>query len=348
MKFKRNGSLNRITSHDVAELAGVSQSTVSRVLNTNKDNGFISKETADRVRAAANELGYSPNPIARALRGEKTNMIGLVVREIADPFFAGLIEIICSKARQLNYNVILGHVHSDPAEELNLVRILDSRQCDGIIFVGDLKNDQQVLQSYLSEKHPVVALCRGRMVNSLPTINCNNQAGIKQIIDYLVNLGHRRLTFIDGGWIGDIFERREVFLEYKNEFADGKQFNWLQAENNNPEGGYKAMRQLLKDTPRPTAVLASDDSMAIGVIKAVLEAGLRIPEDISVTGFDDIDFVKYITPSLTTVRQPIDAMANKAIDILFSQIEGKEDPRKSILIELEPDLVIRNSTGPVP
>lgn len=345
MGTNRNPLSRRVTSRDVAELAGVSQSTVSRVLSSNEDNGFISKDTADRVKAAANQLGYSPNPIARALRGEKTNLIGLVVREIADPFFAGLIEAISAEARKLGLNVVLGHVHSDPNEGLQLTRVLDSRQCDGVVFLGDLRDDRAVIQTIVREQHPVVALCRGKKDGDLPIVNCDNKVGIELLINYLVSNGHKQIAFVDGGWFGDIKERREVFLTYKKEYRMGENFKWIQAEENNFDGGYRAMQSLLGLSQKPTAVMAADDAMAIGILKAIHDGNFRVPEDISVTGFDDIPLARYTIPSLTTVRQPIEKMAMRALEIIMHQINFPDNQDKGIFELMAPELVIRNSTA---
>jgi DNA-binding LacI/PurR family transcriptional regulator len=348
MGKKANNSKRSITSKDVAALAGVSQSTVSRVLSLESDASLISAETAERVRVAAKQLGYRPNPIARALRGERTYLMGLVVREIADPFFAGMIEVLNAKARAINYNMILSHVHSDPDEGLQMARVLDSRQCDGVILLGDLRNDEQFIQTVLTDKQPMVALCRGSKVTSLPAVNCDNRKGMQTLIDYLLGLGHKRLAFIHGGWIGDIRERLDTFLEYRDKKLEDTSFSWFQAELNSVEGGYRAMKQLLEMVPRPTAVLASDDSMAIGVLRATHEAGLRVPQDISITGFDDIELAKYTVPALTTVRQPIDEMAEKAIELMIAQIQGQKIQEEVRFIEMEPQLIVRNSTKEPP
>src|SRR5271157_1277776 len=209
---KQSTRSSKVTSKDVAQLAGVSQSTVSRVLGQKGPSTFISDETAQRVREAAEKLVYSPNPIARALRGERTYILGLVVREISDPFFAEFIHTLSEQARKQSYHILLSHVHSDPTEGLEMVRVLDSRQCDGVIFLGDLRNDVDVMRSILSDKVPAVALCRGRKFTSIPTINCDNHLGINLIMDYLTSLGHLRIGFIDGGWLGDIRDRRDAFV----------------------------------------------------------------------------------------------------------------------------------------
>ena len=342
---RRRTKQSRITSKDVASLAGVSQSTVSRVLNP-KGDSIISEDTAQRVREAAQQLGYSPNPLARALRGDNTNLIGLAVREIGDPFFASLIEILNEQAKEQDYNVVLGHVHSDPSETLKLTRILDMRHVDGLIFIGDSRNDEMALQTVVQENLHAIALCRGRKAASIPTVNCDNEAGMYLLMDHLYDLGHRHMMFIDGGWVGDIRERRVAFLNYPNQ--EELSLNWIQSEVNDAGGGYRIMQEILKMVPRPSAVLAADDIMAIGALKAAHDAGLRVPDDISITGFDDITLGQFTCPALTTVHQPIDLISSKAIQLLVDLIEGQVTPEEEMLVEIMPELTIRESTGPAP
>lgn len=336
---------SRVTGKDVAQLAGVSQSTVSRVLNPKGDT-MISEETAERVREVAQQLGYSPNPLARALRGDNTNLIGLAVREIGDPFFASLIEILNEQAKEQDYNVVLGHADSDPRETLKLTRILDMRHVDGLLFIGDSRNDEQVLQVVERDNLHAIALCRGRRASSIPIVNCDNEAGMRLLMDYLYDLGHRQMMFIDGGWAGDSRERRIAFLNYQNQ--EELSLNWIQSVVNDANGGYQIMQEILKMVPRPTAVLAADDMMAIGALKAAHDAGLRVPEDISITGFDDITLGQFTHPALTTVRQPIDLMSSKAIQLLMDLIEGHVIPEEEMLVEIMPELMIRESAGPPP
>lgn len=347
MTHQKAKPTTRITSRDVAALAGVSQSTVSRVLGSGKSAGFISEETARRVREAAEQLGYSPHPIARALRGDRTNLIGLIVREIADPFFAHMIELISAEIRKLEMNMVLIYAHSDPNEVLAMTEILDVRQYDGMIFLGDLRNDESVLQSIRRNSVPAVALCRGRKSIPIPTINCDNAAGMEMLIEHVLSLGHRHLAFIDGGWYGDSLERRETFLAYKRTTNRDVTFHWVQAEANDYHGGYQAMQSLLDMVPRPTAVLSSDDSLAIGALKAATDAGIRVPADISLTGFDDIELSLFTSPSLTTVRQPLEGMVSKAVEIMMLQINGEAVPAEDEFITVKPELIVRGSTGSV-
>lgn len=331
-----------VTAQDIAELAKVSKSTVSRVLS-GAGVGMISEGTRERVRAATAQLGYSPDPIARALRGKPTHLIGLIVREIDDPFFARFISIISLQARELGYQLVLGNAHSDPSEALEVTSVFETRHCDGIIILGDLRGDEAGMARIQEDNQAVVALCAGSVKSSVPTINCDNRLGIRLLMTHLHDLGHRRFAFIDGGWLGDIQERKKAFLQYLPEHDLTLPPSWIQADTNDPSGGARAALRLLEAPERPTAIIASDDIMAIGVLKAIFEQGLRVPEDLSVVGFDDIEMARYVSPPLTTVRQPIDEMSRHALDLLFELVQ-RHTPRLPV-IAVPPELVVRGSTG---
>jgi DNA-binding LacI/PurR family transcriptional regulator len=346
-KNETERSTGRVTARDVAERVGVSPSTVSRVLNQQRSD-MISEETRQRVLKTAAQLGYTPDPIARALRGKKSNLLGLIVREIADPFFARFISELSVQARELNYHLVLGHAQSDPKEALTMTSVLDTRHTDGVIVLGDLKDDEAALHEMLEGKHAVVTVCRGPSPASLYTVNTDNYAGTCELLDHLYALGHRRFGFIDGGWLGDIRERREAFLSYIEQRRLTLRPEWFQAQSNNAEGGYRAMRTLIELGERPTAVFAADDIMAIGALKAVADAGLRVPDDFSVVGFDDIDLAQFLCPALTTMRQPIDAMSERVLSLMLELINDPQLHREQTLIRIPPLLVVRQSTGPAP
>ncbi len=336
-----------VTARDVAELVGVSPSTISRVLNNNASN-LISETTRQRVLAAAEQLGYTPDPIARALRGKKSNLLGLIVREIADPFFARFISELSVQARARSYHLVLGHAQSDPEEALTMTDVLDTRHTDGVIVLGDLKNDEATLQEMLVGKHAVVAVCRGPSPASLYTINTDNHAGTNGLLDHLFELGHRHFGFIDGGWLGDLRERREAFMTYIQERNLTVREGWFQTRSNNAEGGYQGMQALIELRERPTAVFVADDIMAIGALKAAADSGLHVPNDISVVGFDDIDLARFVCPALTTMRQPIDAMSERVLNLILQLINEPQRQQEETLIRIPPVLVVRQSTGPAP
>lgn len=337
----------RTTVADVAAAAGVSTSTVSRVLN-NVETPFISEKTSSLVRKVAEELGYTPNPLARALRLQRTNLLGLIVREIADPFFSEFIDSLSSQAQAEGYQVILGHAHSDPSEGLIMNDVLDARHADGLLILGDLRNDEPALQEMIRANPTVVALCRGSAPSVTPTINVDNRMGIRLLLDYLCDLGHRRFAWIDGGWLGDIRERQDAFLSEL--FARGLTIdpNWIRRTTNDAEGGYQAMTELLSLASVPTAVLASDDVMAIGALKAASVHGIHVPAEVSIAGFDDISIARFVTPALTTVRQPVEAMCKQALQVILGLIDQSLELDGQLLIQLPPELIIRDSTGPAP
>jgi LacI family repressor for deo operon, udp, cdd, tsx, nupC, and nupG len=335
------------SSHDVAKLAGVSQSTVSRVFSI-KSNNPISEKTRLRVIESANQLGYTPNPIAQALRGKQSHLLGLIVREIADPFFARLIAEFSTQARALNYHIVLGHAESDPDEALAMTTVLDTRHTDGVFILGDLHSDEDALLKMLEHNHAIIALCRGPSPATVCTVNTDNHLGTSLLLDHLVSLGHRDFGFIDGGWLGDIRERREAFIDYLREHNLPSRPEWIQPDANSAAGGYSAMLHMLSLKELPTAVYVSDDLMSIGVMKAISNRGLRIPEDISVVGFDNIDFTQYLTPGLTTICQPIDMICQKALQLMLSMIENPGIELKETIFRLPPELIIRSSSGPVP
>jgi LacI family transcriptional regulator len=229
-----------------------------------------------------------------------------------------------------------------------MVRALDSRQCDGVFLLGDLRDDQAIIQSLIDDGQPVVALCRGKRPATLHTVNCDNDAGIQLLVEHLRALGHKRIAFLDGGWIGDIRERLESFLRQGEAVADDSEFIWLRVQSQGWSGGHQAMRNLLALRPRPTAVMASDDSMAIGALRAASEAGLHVPHDLSITGFDDISLAAFTVPALTTVGQPLEAMAAEAVKMLLEQVAGHERSSAARYARITPSLIVRESTGPCP
>lgn len=333
-----------VTAQDVADLAGVSPSTVSRVLN-DSDGGFISEKTRARVRAAAAQLGYSPNPIARALRGQKSHLIGVIVRDIADPFFARMISELSTSARALGYRIVLGHAQNDSDTALTLGDLLDIRQTDGVIVLGNLRDDDSSLEELFRKSDKVVTLCRTPA--SGYAVGIDNRAGVQALMDHLWGLGHRRIAFIDAGWQGDISERREAYLTYLHDRGVDALPSWIVREVNTPAGGYRAMHTLMAAPQHPTAVFASDDMVATGALKAALMSGLRVPQDVSIVGFDDIDLAQYLTPALTTMRQPTDVLSHEALSLLLALI-AQDDTGEEVALYIEPELIVRQSSGPAP
>jgi DNA-binding LacI/PurR family transcriptional regulator len=337
-----------VTMRDIAEATGLSQSTVSRVLNGAPTVVPISEETRERVLAAAKELQYRPNPLARGLRGASTMLLGLIVREITDPFFAGAIEAVTVEAAQRGYNVVLGAAHARADEAIALWGVLEARHCDGILLLGDMRDQPRLVADLAGASVPVVALWQGSEPSEVASVGVDNAAGIHAVLDHLVELGHSRIAFVGGLGLGDIKERHDAFVQHATGLGITLPEGYALSGSNDPAAGVAALHRLADGPDPPTAVVASTDVLATGVLRGAAERGLRVPEDISVTGFDDIPQVAYTVPALTTVRMPVNEMVRTAVHLVLDPPSAAAahigDPPPVV----RPSLVVRESTGPAP
>lgn len=344
-------SSNRVTIRDVAEQSGVSQSTVSRVLNSRDTQIPISQETRQRVQRVAEELGYRPHPGARSLSGRGTGLIGIITREINDPFFAELIDVISNVAKEEGYDLVLGNAKREPENALALRdRMLDPRHCDGLLLCGDLREsaeDHTFLDS-MGRDHRLVSVARGsqHLVKNTPSVDVDNRKGTLLALEHLAKLGHRRIACLNVGRVGDLWERLEAYRDFMQERFGGVPEEYVQPTKNSHKGGYKATECLLSLPTPPTALFAMDDTMAIGAIGAAVDMGWAVPADLSIIGFDDMEVAAYVRPAITTVRQPIKVLGRKAVELLLTMIEAEElcDPCPRLV--LEPELVVRESSAP--
>lgn len=345
------------TMQDVAVATGVSRSTVSRILSNAPLQVPVSQETRERVLAAARELDYRPNPLARALRGAPTMLLGAIVRDITDPFFAGAIEAISSAARARGYNIVLGLAHARATEAQELAAVLEARQVDGILVLGDMGDQPRLLADLAESDVPVVAMWQGTTLDLIPGVQVDNGLGIRTAMDHLLGLGHRRIAFIGGRLLGDIRERQAAYIEAAPAILGQIPAGYVQHAPNTPEGGEAALGALLRISPRPTAIVVSTDTLAIGVLRAALLRGIRVPQELSVIGFDDIAMASVTVPSLTTVRMPIAQMAAEAIDLLVGSASGhgggvadgaSPTKERAIVRVFPPSLVVRGSTAAPP
>ena len=336
------------TMRDIAREAGVSQSTVSRVLNDAPTRVPIAAETRERVTLAARRLGYRPNPLARGLRGAPTMLLGAVVRDITDPFFAGAIEALSVEAMARGYNVVLGHAHSRADEALALTAVLETRHCDAIVLLGDVQDQPRLLGDLGDSLVPVVALWQGSSALGVPTIDVDNEAGVRMAVDHVAGLGHTRIAFVSGRPLGDIREREAAFIEFMTERFGGVPDGYLQHVSNTPAGGATAVEVLLRLAEPPTAIVASTDTLAFGVLHAAHALGRRVPDDLSVVGFDDILLASHTVPALTTLRMPSQVIVGEGLDIAIelSRNPGHR-PERSVKV-IPPELIVRQSTAPPP
>ena len=331
-----------ITMRDVAEATGVSQSTVSRVLTGAATTVPIAPKTRERVLDAAKRLGYRPNPLARGLRGARTMLLGVIVREITDPFFAGAIEAVSIEASRRGYNVVLGHAHGHAEEAIALWGVLEARHCDAIVLLGDMRDQPRLIEDLHGASIPIVALWQGSRSADIPSVDVDNREGMLAILRHLAGLGHRRIAFIGGRRLGDIRDREDAFREF---MADHPEDASVEYASNDLEGGADALGRLLDQPQPPTAVAASTDVLALGALHRAYTRGLRVPDDISVTGFDDIPFAAAAIPALTTMRMPVREMVATGLRMVFDEPDDESagGPPHPLLI---PTLVHRGSTGP--
>ncbi|ONN27498.1 LacI family transcriptional regulator [Thermosipho affectus] len=318
---------------EVAKKAGVSISTVSRVLN---NSAPVSEELEKRVKKAIEELGYYPSSIAKGLRKGRTGTIGFILPDITNPFFANIVRGAEDYLRKKGYNLILCNSDQDRKQETELLKILISKHIDGLLFTGTGSSNPLLVEK-IRKGLKVVFLDRiFEEINSSYVI-VDNKIGMNLLLDYLIDVGHRNFIFINGN--KETFSakiRYEVFaerartekLEFKHYFTE---FSY--------DAGYKKAKRL---KGLPDVILCGNDLIAYGVIEALEEKGYKVPEDVSVTGFDDIPFSKHFKPPLTTVYQPMYEMGRKSAKLLLEIIEEKKVSNKGIV--LLPKLVIREST----
>jgi DNA-binding LacI/PurR family transcriptional regulator len=330
---------------DVAEAAGLSQSTVSRVLNGTPTLVPIAESTRERVLATAKELEYRPNPLARGLRGASTMLLGVIVREITDPFFAGAVEAVTAEAGQRGYNVVLGGAHARADEAIELWGVFEARHCDAILLLGDMRDQPRLIADLAGARVPVVALWQGSRPTDVASVSVDNRAGISAVLDHLAELGHRRIAFIGGHQLGDIKEREDAFTEYMAGLGEPVRDGYVMPVPNELAEGVTAFHRLVELAEPPTAVVAATDVLATGALHAAYQHGFDVPAEISVAGFDDIPSSAFTVPSLTTVRMPVQDMVETAVQMVLGPPEEVAPGSPPVV---RPSLVVRESTGPVP
>jgi len=348
----------RVTIRDVAEQAGVSQSTVSRVLSGTVTQIPISDKTRTRVHEVAESLGYRPHPGARALSGKSTGLLGVIVRELDDPFFANLTEVVSNVAKEKGYDLVLGNAKRDPKNALALRdRMLDLGYCDGILLCGDLREspeDEKYL-ARIGHNHQVVSVAcgRGLLAYDIPSIGVDNRKGTLLALSHLTDLGHQRIACLDAGRGGDLAERLLAYEQFMHDRfgrdrCGGVPEGYIRKSDNACGGGYEATMQLLTMEKPPTAIFAMDDMMAIGALGAAHDLGWEVPNRLSIIGFDDVESSAYIRPALTTIRQPMQQIGQQAVELLLDMIGGEVTADPLPRLFLEPSLIVRQSCGPAP
>jgi LacI family transcriptional regulator len=324
----------------VAEKAGVSTSTVSHVINNTR---LVSADVRDRVLAIIAETRYIPSAVARSLKNDKTHTIGMMVPNNSNPYFAELIQGIEDAAFRRSYNVILCNAYDDSKKQAAYLRVLLEKRIDGLILVASGADDE-LAQRLRTLSVPMVLVDREVAGVEADFIESNHETGGYLATDYLIGLGHTGIACVSGpADLPPSRDRVAGYLRALQQAGIGFRPEFLVHSDFTSEGGFRAFQQLLALKNPPTAIFASNDLMAIGGICAASEAHVRIPQQLSVIGYDDIALASYSTPRLTTIAQPKYEMGQLITRLLLERIAGAELPLRREM--LQTSLVERQSTA---
>jgi len=327
---------NRITSRDVAEHAGVSRTTVSLVLN-NVQGVQISPETRSRVIEAAQELGYVPNAAAQALASSRAQIIGLILTRnphhiSSDAFLNQILDGLITAAHEHSIRLLIDivEVHHQKKAYLELVR---AKRIDGLILSGPRFDDEALL--YLQQDHFPTVLMGQLPDTDFYSVDIDNFAAAQQAVEHLVKLGHKRIACITNAppSYTAAADRLDGYRERLKYYRIPYDEALVRYGDFNPESGYQQMKELLSIDEPPTAVFVASDVVAIGAKAAIVEQGLKIPQDIALVGFDDIPLARYLDPPLTTVRLPASQLATRASKMLIQIIQGNPPVEKQVLLD---------------
>jgi LacI family transcriptional regulator len=327
----------------VATEAGVHPSTVSRALNHHAES-TIRAETRQRVLAAADRLGYRPSALARSLRLQRTWTLGMLVPDITNPFFSSIIKGAEDAARERGYNLILCNSEDDPAREATYLRVLRERQVDGLLIASSQMADDTIDQ-LRAEAFPFVLVNRAAHGADDLTVLVDNHAAAHELVAYLAGLGHRRVGHVAGPQNTTTgAERRDGYRAAVLQYGLADEPGLLvEAEAFSEQAGSRALHAMLAGPARPTAVFGANDLIAIGMLQHLREIGVRVPQDLSIVGFNDIPLAGLLEPALTTVRVPQLGMGLAAAHLLIDRLEG--NPIGAVRVTLPTELIIRASSA---
>lgn len=330
------------TIYDVSELAGVSLATVSRVMNKNAN---VSDKTRQKVLSAMEQLGYRPSAIAKGLASSRSSSVGVLISELHGPFYGLMMSAIETELREFDIHAIIAAGHSDAGKEAESIEFLLSRRCDALILWVESVSDRYLVD-LAKRGTPIVVI--GRKVAGIARncVSLNNEEGGYLAARYLLEQGHRKMAYIAGPlWKHDVKERlsghKRALAEYKVNFNE----KLLYEGDYREEGGFRGMSHLLGLRNTFSAVICANDEMAAGAMTSARDAGLSIPEDLSIVGFDNLVYARYLYPKLTTVNYPVREMAQMAAHWVLKHVYGNR--RFTTTNTFAPALVARDSVKKV-
>ncbi|MDK2800917.1 MAG: LacI family transcriptional regulator, repressor for deo operon, udp, cdd, tsx, nupC, and nupG [Clostridiales bacterium] len=325
------------TIEEVAKAAGVSVATVSRVLN----NGQVSPKTRILVENAIRELNYEPNMLGRNLRRSESRMILTMIPNISNPFYSVIVEGIEDAARKNGYNILLCNTEADVEREKIYLDLLKQKLADGIITM-EPAIDIDVLKE-VGKRYPVVQCCEYSEKINIPYIAIDNVTAAYKATKHLLTIGHKKIALINSD---EKFmyarQRKEGYIKALQEFDIPVNEDWIVNAGLSFESGQRMMKYLLSLKDKPSAVFAVSDILAIGALKTIKDEGLKVPQDIGVVGFDNIQFANMMNPTLTTIEQPRYQMGVEAAEMLIKRIKDKKQKVENVILDHQ--LIIREST----
>ena len=330
-----------VTMRDVAEYSGVSTTTVSHVINKTR---HVNDSTREKVEQAMESLGYRPNILARSLRSGETKTIGLLVPDASNPYFAEIARQIEDLGYRQGYSVILGNSDDNPDKQKNYINTFIAKKVDGVILISTGSKASE-FKPLTDNNIPIVLADRDVSLSLTDVVLLDNEKAGYEATKYLLELGHECIACITGkNELAPSMLRVKGYKKALKEFGIPFQNGLIEMGDFRFKGGEMAMEKLLQRSCSPTAVFALNDMMAVGAMKAIMKAGLSIPDDISVIGFDNIQFASAVKPSLTTMAQPHNELSNKTVEMLIRRMSGENTGENQREI-LSAGLVIRESTA---
>ena len=332
-----------VTILDVARAAGLSPSTVSRVLN---QKGYFSAENEQRVHAAVEALGYRPSWSARALKGKPTQLVGLIIPDISNVFYTALAGALLTGLRSLGYEMILCVNNEDAQLDLDYLEMLQQKGVDGIFYTHPAQGNNSVYVRRLAQDGmPIVELNRQHERDFLDAVLPDNFRGVHQAVEYLAQLGHRRIGFISGSaQITTGYERLLGYQSALRQLGLVEDADLLKIGTFTREHGERAMAELLALPNRPTALIAGSNRISMGALMVMGQCDIRIPDDISVVGYNDTEWLTAWNPPITAVDIVVDEMARLAVDLLHRRMSGGNgNDGKPVTYHLSTSLIVRRS-----
>jgi LacI family transcriptional regulator len=341
---KRSRKQGRPDIYAVANLAGVSIATVSRTIN---NVPTVDPKLAQRVWKAVDKLGFSPNTQARALVSGRSHLLGLIVSEITNPFYPELVQGFQDIAVERGYEVLIGSTNYDPQRMEHCIQRILERKVDGIAIMT-FSIEEQLLERLAERNVPLVFVGASPPGSKFSSIQVDYFNGIREGVEYLAVLGHRKIGFISGPLRSPSARaRKEAFQQALAEVGLTSRNAWMPEGNHTPEGGIAAINHMLAGRDLPTAIMTSNDMTAIGVLHALYESGHRVPEDFSVIGFDDVSMAQFTLPSLTSVRMSPRELGRCAVMALHDHLEQRPGAMPSHYT-VQTKLTVRKSAGVPP